>query len=125
MIELPLGAREFDRMLEWILTPNRIWRGGWHLVWNSKKRHWQHGGIVDIDDGPFLRYERSKARKHLAVARAVYRQRRFRLQPIGAKWIMGSCGDILWDLDHPERAEWFEGWGGHLCGVCLREFFRG
>ena len=116
MIELPLNADRYERMIERLLVPKRIWKGGWYVtVWNSRARLYFPAGTdvdSDLEYGPFLRHEEKAARAYLACLRALYPRRRFRLQRIGAPWLISFYSDIVRDSDDPERAQWFEKWGG-------------
>ncbi len=115
MIELPLNSRLYTRMVERLLVPRRIWRGGWYIAfWNSRRRRWEDACSVpdpDLDGGPFLRHQERWARAQLACFRALFPCWRFRLQPIGAPWMLDYFDELIWHPDHPWRA-WFENWGG-------------
>ena len=115
MIELPLNPTRYSRLVERLLVPRRIWKGGWYItLWNSRRRRWEAPfGIPDpdLDCGPFLKNQEKWARAQLACFRALFPRWRFRLQPIGAPWILDFYDDLVWYPDDPDRA-WFEKWGG-------------
>ena len=119
MIELPVDRKKFARVARQyqlrMLAPRRLWKGGWYItVWNSRRRRWEDSCDVhpDLDSGPFLKHEEKWATTQLSGYRALHPRRRFRLQPIGAPWILDFYCDLVWDPDAPERGEWFERWGG-------------
>ena len=103
-------------MVERLLVPRRIWKGGWYVsVWNSGIRCWEPAfamfASLDLSDWPFLKHQEKRARAQVVLARLLFPRRRFRLQRIGAPWLLKFCEDLVWCSDAPERA-WFEYWGG-------------
>jgi hypothetical protein len=115
LIELPLNASRYKHMIERLLVPKRIWMGGWNIaVWDSRERRWWPlcDTWIGINARPFLKHQENLARAELLRYRAIYPRMRFRLQPIGAPWLLRYYGDIIWNPHDPDRAEWFEKWGG-------------
>ena len=115
MIELPVDRKKFARVARQyqlrMLAPRRLWKGGWYIAtWNSTLRRWE--SAYKFVDGPFLKYEEKLARATLIGAIVHYPRRRFRLQSVGAPWLLDFYHDLVWNPDAPERADWFEAWGG-------------
>ena len=102
MLELRLERRPPERAVERLL-----------VVWESRERRWAPAYILtrSMADEPFLRNQEKIAKACLAAFRKLYPRRRFRLQPVGAKWLMGFYDDLVLFPDDPDR-EWFERWGG-------------
>jgi hypothetical protein len=101
-------------MVERLLVPRRIWKGGWCISrWNSRRRRWEVPFDIhpDLECGPFLKYQQKWARAQLACFQALYPRSRFRLQPVEARWILDFYDDLVWYPDDPDR-EWLEVWGG-------------
>jgi len=127
MIELPVDRRKFLRAARQfqlrMLVPRLIWRGGWYIaLWDSRRRRWEPAfDIPDLECGPFLRHQKKWARAQIAGFRLLYPRWRFRLQPVGAKWILDLYTDHVWCPDDPDR-DWFERWGG---GSPLWKMLRG
>ena len=115
LIELPLNAARYERTVERLLVPRRIWKGGWYIAtWSPRWRHWESAYRINpsLDWGPFLKYQEKRAWVAIIGARVLYPHRRFRLQPVGAPWLLNFYSDIVCDPDSPERSKWFEKWGG-------------
>ena len=121
MIELPLNVARYKHMLERLLVPVGIWKGGWLLqVWEPKEGRWKRSTLDiqhlawmlgwNLEDGYFLWYENSEARFCLLGCRELYPGRRFRLKPIKARQILDFYHDLIWKPDAPERLL-LECWG--------------
>ena len=113
MIKLHVNPKQYTSMLERLLVPRRIWKGGWYVsFWNSRRQRWVPAfNIYDLNCGPFLKHQKKRARAQLAFFQKLLPRCRFRLQPIGAAWLLNFYDGLVWCPDDPDR-KWFEAWGG-------------
>jgi len=118
MIELQTNPTELKRICKWLLVPERFWDGGCYIAtWNSKKRRWmqiEEAGLFWGDDVDFLKYEEEKAKatmsEYRSTARSCFPRRRF--QRVGARWLINTYAEFLFNPTHPYRLL-IEKWGGY------------